>query len=153
MNARLRAAATALLLLGLLAVGLLVQPAPVEARGQLQTYMTGLDWPVALAFSPDGRVFYAERNTGSVRIIDGGTLLPTPFYTLANTATAGERGLLGLALDPGFPASPWVYAYQTYNDVANGTVYNRIVRILANGNVGVSASVILRTSCCMARMA
>jgi len=143
-NARLRAAATAILLLGLPALGLLLQPTPAEARGQLQTYMTGLNWPIALAFSPDGRILYAERNTGSIRVIDGGMLLATPFYTLAGTATAGERGLLGLALDPGFPTSPWVYAYQTYNDVVNGTVYNRIVRIQASGNVGLTHTVILR---------
>src|SRR5439155_1498732 len=54
------------------------------------------------------------------------------------------RGLLGLALDSGFPATPYVYAYQTYNDLVNGTVYNRIVRILASGNTGVSYTVILR---------
>ena len=73
-NARLRAAATAILLLGLPALGLLLQPTPAEARGQLQTYMTGLNWPIALAFSPDGRILYAERNTGSIRVIDGGML-------------------------------------------------------------------------------
>jgi glucose/arabinose dehydrogenase/chitodextrinase len=106
--------------------------------------MTGLNWPIALAFSPDGRIFFAERLTGNIRIIESGILLATPFYTLSNTATSGERGLLGLALDPGFPSTPYVYAYQTYNDVANGTIYNRIVRILANGNAGVSHSVILR---------
>src|SRR5207245_10210308 len=37
-----------------------------------------------------------------------------------------------------------VYVYQTYNDLVNGTVYNRIVRILASGNTGVSYTVILR---------
>ncbi len=144
MNVRLRAAVVITLLLGFPAIALLLQPAAVEAAGQLQTFMTGLNWPVALAFSPDGRILFAERYTGSIRIIEGSTLLPTPLYTLPGTATAGERGLLGLALDPGFPASPWVYAYQTYNDVADGTIYNRIVRIRASGNTGLSYSVILR---------
>jgi glucose/arabinose dehydrogenase len=74
----------------------------------------------------------------------GTRALPTPFFTLTNTDTAGERGLLGLALDPGFPTSPWVYTYQTYDDAANGTVYNRIVRIRASGDVGISHSVILQ---------
>src|SRR5207249_3062339 len=93
---------------------------------------------------PNGaRVFLAERNTGNIRIIECGALLPTSFYTLTNTATTGERGLLCLALDPGFPSAPYVYAYQTYNDVANGTIYNRIVRISANGNVGTFDRVIL----------
>lgn len=110
---------------------------------QLESVTTA-SWPIALGFASDGRVFFAERNSGAIRILQAGTLLPTPFYTLANTATAGERGLLGLALDPGFPATPYVYAYQTYNDAANGTVYNRIVRIQANGDTGVSHTVVLR---------
>jgi len=120
------------------------RPGSGSTAVELNPVGTGLQWPIALAFASDGRVFFAERNTGDVRILEGGMLLPTPFYSLTNTATAGERGLLGLALDPGFPSSPWVYAYQTYNDAANASVYNRIVRIQASGNVGISLSVILR---------
>ncbi len=116
---------------------------PNNPAVQLSPVQTGLAWPIALAFASDGRIFFAERNTGNIRIIEAGALLPTPFYTLTNTATTGERGLLGLALDPGFPSAPYVYAYQTYNDVANGTIYNRIVRISANGNVGTFDRVIL----------
>src|SRR5713101_6826015 len=117
---------------------------PSNPAVQLAPVRTGLAWPIALAFASDGRVFYAERNTGAIRIIENGSVLPTPFFTLSNTATAGERGLLGLALDPGFPANPWVYAYQTYNDAANASTYNRIVRIQASGDTGVSVSVILQ---------
>src|SRR3989442_863884 len=116
---------------------------PNSPAVQLALVQTGLAWPIALAFASDGRIFFAERNTGNIRIIEAGALLPTPFYTLTNTATAGERGLLGLALDPRFPSTPYVYAYQTYNDAANGTIYNRIVRLSANGNVGTFDSVIL----------
>src|SRR5207249_12312759 len=86
---------------------------PNNPAVQLSPVQTGLAWPIALAFASDGRIFFAERNTGNIRIIDaGGSLLPTPFYTLTNTATAGERGLLGLTLDPAFPSTPHVYAYQ-----------------------------------------
>jgi len=111
---------------------------------RLEPVQAGLGWPIALGFASDGRVFFAERNTGSIRIIQNGAVLSTPFYTLPATATAGERGFLGLALDPAFPSNPYVYAYQTYDDVANGTVYNRIVRIVASGNLGTSHAVILR---------
>lgn len=111
---------------------------------RLEPVQAGLDWPIALGFAADGRIFFAERNTGNIRIIQGGAVLPTPYYTLPRTATAGERGLLGLALDPAFPSAPYVYAYQTYDDVANGTAYNRIVRVVGSGNVGTSSSVILR---------
>ncbi|OGS51197.1 MAG: hypothetical protein A3K65_00705 [Euryarchaeota archaeon RBG_16_68_12] len=150
MNARLRAALLAALLV---AVPSLVLPAPAaQAAGQLQTFLTLLQWPIALAFSPtyatDGRLYFAERFTGSVRVVENGTLRAAAFYALPGTVAAGERGLLGLALDPGFPSpgNLWVYAYQTYNDVANGTIYNRVVRILSDpsGNTGLSFSVILR---------
>ena len=82
---------------------------PNNPAVRLGPVQTGMAWPIALAFASDGRTFFAERNTGNIRILDaGGALLPTPFYTLTNTATAGERGLLGLAIDPGFRAHlPW----------------------------------------------
>lgn len=124
------------------ASALLVLPAPAPASGSVTAYMTGLNVPIALAFPPDGRVFFAERNTGAIRIIENGTLLAAPYFTLPNTATAGERGLLGLALDPAFPANPFVYAYQTYADATNRTVYNRIVRIQGGGDTGLSSTVI-----------
>src|SRR2546425_9292108 len=79
---------------------------PNNPAVQLGPVQTSMAWPIALAFASDGRIFFAERNTGNIRIIEGGVLLPTPFYTLTNTATAGERWLLGLALDPGFPLTP-----------------------------------------------
>src|SRR2546426_99373 len=127
-------------------VAILAPAQPVAATGQIEVYKSGLNFPIALAFSSDGRIFFAEKDTGSIRVIylANLTLLPTPFYTLPNTQNSGERGLLGLALDPGFPATPYVYAYQTYNDVTNGTIYNRIVRIVASGNSGISFTVILR---------
>src|SRR5881296_2154331 len=128
------------------AIVILAPAPPVAAAGQIEVYKTGLNFPIALALSSDGRIFFAEKTTGSIRIIyrANRTLLPTSFITLPSTDSTGERGLLGLALDPGFPSIPYVYAYQTYNDATNGTTYNRIVRILASGNVGVSYTVIIR---------
>src|SRR5437667_9483217 len=67
----------------------------------LSPVQTGLNWPVALAFASDGRVVYAERNTGAIRIIEHGSVLAPPFFTLSSTAPPGQRGLLALALDPG----------------------------------------------------
>jgi aldose sugar dehydrogenase len=102
--------------------------------------------PIALAFAPDSRVFYAERNSGNIQILGTATTDTTTFYTLTGTDSPGERGLLGLALDPDFDTMPYVYAYQTYRDGGSGTVYNRIVRILANQDrdMGVSHTVLLR---------
>lgn len=102
------------------------------------------EFPSALAFAPDLRVFYAERHSGNIRILGNATTDTTTYYTLTGTDSNRERGLLGLALDPEFPTVPFVYAYQTYDDMDNGTLYNRIVRIQGNGSTGTSHTVILR---------
>jgi len=115
-----------------------------NASVALTAVRTGLQFPIALAFAPDGRVFYAERRTGNIEILGNATTNTTTFYTLSGTDSSGERGLLGLALDPDFPTTPYVYAYQTYDDTVNGTIYNRVVRIIANESAGLSHSVILR---------
>jgi glucose/arabinose dehydrogenase len=90
-----------------------------------------LQFPSNMAFAKDGRLFFTEKDTGRIRIMQDGRLLPTPFATL-NVVPGGETGLLGIALDPGFPKRPWVYVY--YTDAADNR--NRLVRIEAHGNTG-----------------
>ena len=71
------------------------------------------DVPVALAFAPDGRLFYAEQNTGAVRIVSAqGELQAAPFVQ-AQIAPGPGWGLLGLALDPDFASNHYVYLYLT----------------------------------------
>ena len=60
--------------------------------------------PIFLAPSPDqtNRLFVVEQN-GHILIVKGDTVLPTPFMDIGEKlSTGGERGLLGLALHPGF---------------------------------------------------
>jgi glucose/arabinose dehydrogenase len=64
-----------------------------------------------MAFAPDGRLFIAEQ-TGALRIVQNGVLLPTPFVTLPVDSN-GERGLLGVAFPPDFATSHRVYVYFT----------------------------------------
>jgi glucose/arabinose dehydrogenase len=89
-------------------------------------------FPTNLAFAPDGRAFYTEKETGRIRIIGAsGRLLPTPFATLPVDARLTEVGLLGLALHPDFAGDPWVYAYYSGSDG-----YNHIVRIREQDGTG-----------------
>ncbi len=74
---------------------------------QVSTIATGLDGCVAIEASSDGRLFVAEQS-GKVRVIRDGQLLPTPFVTLP-THMEWERGLIGLTLAPDFPKDPHVY--------------------------------------------
>src|SRR5689334_9638170 len=56
--------------------------------------------PTAMAFAPDGRLFVAQQQ-GALRIVKDGTLLASPFVTVT-VASTGERGLIGVAIDPEF---------------------------------------------------
>jgi len=123
---------------------ILVSSRPAAAvSGTLEAIQSGLNSPTALAFASDGRIFFAERPNGKIWIIENGSVSPNPFYTFENVSDYHDQGLLGLALDPSFPSTPWVYAYYTLRDIANGTVYNRIVRVHATGDTGESVQVLL----------
>lgn len=93
----------------------------------------------AMAFAPDGRLFVTEQS-GAVRIVKNGTLLAQPFVTVPTVAD-GERGLLGLAFDPDFATTGWIYLYFTSS--ASGEARNRIVRYTANGDAALAGSSVL----------
>jgi glucose/arabinose dehydrogenase len=86
----------------------------------------GLEVPWSLAFAPDGRLFFTER-PGRVRVVWGGKLLADPWAQI-EVARRGEGGLLGLALDPEFSRTGYVYIYYTYRDVV-GRLRSRVVRL------------------------
>ena len=67
---------------------------------------SGLSAPTAMALAPDGRVFIAEQG-GTIRVVKAGVLLPTPFVTLT-VDSAGERGAIGVAIDPQFDTNGFV---------------------------------------------
>jgi PKD repeat protein len=67
-------------------------------------------------FASDGRVFVGEKS-GLIKVFDNlSDTTPTVFADLrTNVHDFWDRGLLGLALDPNFPASPYVYVLYTYD--------------------------------------
>ncbi|MDP9795983.1 glucose/arabinose dehydrogenase [Catenuloplanes nepalensis] len=81
-----------------------------------QVVFAGLDQPMNIEFAPDGRVFVAEK-AGRVKVFDS-LADPTPavFADLTtNVHNLHDRGLLGLALHPEFPAVPDVYVLYAYD--------------------------------------
>ncbi len=95
----------------------------------------GLTAATALAVVPDGRVFVAEQ-TGTLRVVKDGQLLPEPFISLDVDST-WERGLIGVTLDPEFPSNGFVYV--TY--VAREPYpHHRIARFTARGDVAAPGS-------------
>ena len=88
---------------------------------------TGLNSPTAMEFSPDGRLFVAQQS-GRLRVIKNGSLLPNDFVTL-NVTSNSERGLLGIAFDPGFSSNRYIYLYYTRS---GSNPKNRVSRFTAS---------------------
>ena len=78
---------------------------PPPGNLQLQPFVGSLNFPVGLSLAPDGRVFFNELLTGTIRIINPQwQLVSQPFCTIP-ISTIGNQGLLGLTLDPNFAAN------------------------------------------------
>jgi glucose/arabinose dehydrogenase len=77
--------------------------------------VTTADRAAAMAFAPDGRLFYAEQLTGAIRVISAeGEPLEQPFAQVeVATYIDLDWGLTGLALDPDFDTNHYVYAFLT----------------------------------------
>ena len=106
--------------------------------------VTDAAWPVALAASSDRRLFYAELQSGNIRIVQDGRLLPEPFATLEDVSIHRESGFLGLALHPEFPAEPFVYAMYVVDDPETGLPSGqRVVRFRDVDNAGQDYTVIV----------
>ena len=86
------------------------------------TVFSGLNAPTAVRFSPDGRVFVAEKN-GLIKVFDNLTdTTPTVFADLRSKVFGyWDMGLLGLALPPNFPTNPYVYVLYTYDGPIGGS--------------------------------
>ena len=89
---------------------------------QEEVVLQGLTNPTTVKFAPDGRVFVAEQS-GRILVFSGlHDPTPTVFADLrTNVHAFWDRGLLGLALDPHFPDSPYVYVLYTHDAAIGGT--------------------------------
>jgi len=101
-----------------------------------ESWVTGLANATAFAQAGDGRLFVAQQG-GALRVVKNATLLATPFVTVA-VDSAGERGLIGVALHPNFASNGFVYIYSTRS--AGGISHNRISRLTASGDVAAAGS-------------
>jgi glucose/arabinose dehydrogenase len=114
-----------------------IDPGRASAAVTIQQVAGSLDFPAAFTFAPDGRIFYGERFTGEIRIFNPATGQDTLFFDLANVATSGEQGLLGLALHPAYPNRPQVFAFYTKTGPQNV-----IVRLRDAGGTGTGLATI-----------
>ena len=111
-------------------------PAVAMAEPHVAIVATGLDVPWGMDLLPNGDLMVAERN-GRITRIDPGTGSKTQL-TQRPALDQGEGGLLGLALDPNFNKTGWVFIYETVKD------QNHIVRLKMEGETLIEEQVILQ---------
>ena len=99
------------------------------------------DFATALAFAPDGRLFYAERS-GTVKVWQDGAAHTFASVQTVTTQPGGgysERGLLGLAISPTFAQDRFVYALYSDADYS----HQHVVRWADCKGTGTNATVII----------
>lgn len=100
----------------------------------LQPVASGFSAPVGVVAPPDGsgRLFVVEQ-TGSILVIDGDSVLGTPFLDLSGRiSSGGERGLLGLAFHPDYACNGRLFV--DYTD-RNGSTVVAEYRVSPDPNV------------------
>jgi glucose/arabinose dehydrogenase len=100
--------------------------------------VTGLDFPAAFTFAPDGRIFYTDTYTGEIHIYDPSNGSDTLFFTL--TGNTGVQGILGLLLAPTYPTQPYLFAHVTRT--VQSVLVDQVVRIRDDGGVGTQPKLI-----------
>jgi glucose/arabinose dehydrogenase len=111
---------------------LLFHSQPASAQLRRTNFVTGLTQPVAFVQDPsDSAVQYVVQQTGLVRVIRNGTLLPTAFLDVRSSiASGGERGLLGIAFPSNYATSGRAFVY--FNDPNGDIVVARFKRSSGN---------------------
>ena len=117
------------------------------------TAISGLNQPTTLDWTPDGRYMVIAQKNGVVRVVDNGTLLSTPLIDLSSEVNdTRDRGLLGLAVHPNFPTTPYVYLSYTYDPPetqgrsnlaapdSNGNRVSRLVRVTVDPDTMIADS-------------
>ncbi|HEY7873557.1 MAG TPA: PQQ-dependent sugar dehydrogenase [Actinomycetota bacterium] len=94
-----------------------------------QTYRGGLDFPVDMAWVHGSKKVFFTEKSGRIRVLLGRKLVKRPCARLS-VNDGGERGLLGIALDPAFDDNHRLYVYYTNAS----PLENRVARFVVRNN-------------------
>src|SRR5436190_12599411 len=86
-------------------------PALVDPNLEVRPLVTNLQQPTSMAFIGPDDLLVLEKASGKVQRVTQGVITSTVLDLAVNSGS--ERGLLGIALHPDFPANPGVYLYWT----------------------------------------
>jgi aldose sugar dehydrogenase len=120
------------------AAGAPAAPAPATAS----TFTSGLKNPWGMAFLPDGRMLVTQKAGALVIVSADGKTVGAPVGGVPAVHSAGQGGLLDVALDPDFATDPWVYL--SYSEPGDGGSGTAVARGRLSGNTLQDLSVIFR---------
>ena len=84
----------------------------------------GFSVPTGIAFLPDGRLFVTEKR-GRVWEVRNGVKRPNPIWAAENEVLdAGDRGLLGIAVDPNYYVNHYIYFFYVADPDSDGNDSN-----------------------------
>jgi len=99
--------------------------------------VSGLSQPTAMAFIAADDILVLQKADGKVRRVIHGVLQAVAVLDV-NVDNDSQRGLLGLALHPNFPANQFVYLFYTESSTAGDStgspLTNRVYRYTWDGN-------------------
>jgi len=91
-------------------------PLMLDPSLAVRTVTTGLNLPTSMVFLGTHDILVLEKETGHVKRVVEGSVTETVLDLGVNRSS--ERGLLGIALHPDFPANPGAYLYWTCRSTA-----------------------------------
>jgi glucose/arabinose dehydrogenase len=105
-------------------------PVMLHPRLGVRPVAQGLSLPTTMAFLGPADMLVLEKNTGLVKRVVSGAVQGTVLDLAVNFGS--ERGLLGIALHPDFPADPGVYLYWTESTTGADTNVLSATPLLGN---------------------
>lgn len=115
---------------------------PSGVRYTVDVYVPA-NFPVGLSFAPDGRLFYNEKITGNVRVVNiDGETQPEPVVNLPTDALV-ERGMLGIEVDPNFEENHYVWVVHTALGTARDWPSNKLIRFREDDGIAQDVTEIL----------
>ena len=118
--------------------GIVLALHPLDARGQelidpdlsVSVVASGFNQPIAMAFIGPNDILVTEKASGQVKRVTNGVVSGVVLDLAVNSNS--ERGLLGIALHPKFPGTPYVYLYNTESTTGADTAAAADVPLLGN---------------------
>lgn len=132
-----------MLLIVLVLMGLTASAQETDDRPYQVELLHPIPLITSMVWSPDGRLFFTDKN-GPIRVVSAeGVLQEEPVLTL-DVRQENEDGVQSMALDPNFAENGYFYVYYTPVPEADDTKFNVVTRFTERDGAAVEPVELLR---------